>query len=74
MKSMSGEEVARELISVLSVTLSVESHRLLAVMRDRASVNTAAMRVVTIIYPCCHDHLPQSAGRRVPYTSFTRVP
>ena len=50
-KSMSGEEVARELISVLSVRLSVESHRLLAVMRDRASMNTAAMRVVTIMYP-----------------------
>ncbi len=51
MKSMCGEELARELISVLSVTLGVESHRLLAVMRDRASVNTAAMRVVAVMYP-----------------------
>ncbi len=69
MKSMSGEEVARELISVLSVTLSVESHRLLAVMRDRASVNTAAMRVVTIMYPNlldvgCLSHMLNLVGER----------
>ena len=50
-KSTNGEEVAREFISVLSVTLGVESHRLLAVMRDRASVNNAAMRFVTVMYP-----------------------
>lgn len=34
MKSMSGEELAQELISVLSVALGVESHRLLVAMRD----------------------------------------
>ena len=45
---MTGVEIARELISVLSVTLSVESHRLL---RDRASVNNAAMDDVTVMYP-----------------------
>ena len=50
-KSMSGEELAREVISILSGTLGVESHRLLAVMRDRASVNTAAMRVISVMYP-----------------------
>lgn len=51
MKSMCGEELARELISVLSVTLGVESHRLLVAMRDGASVNTAAMRIVAVMYP-----------------------
>lgn len=51
MRSMSGEELARELISVLSVTLGVESHRLLVAMRDGASVNTAAMRIVSVMYP-----------------------
>ena len=69
MKSMSGEEVARELISVMSVTLGVESHRLLAAMRDRASVNTAAMRVVTIMYPDlldigCLSHMLNLVGER----------
>ena len=42
-KSMSGEEVARELINVLSVTFGVQSNLLLAAMRDRASVNNTAM-------------------------------
>ena len=36
---------------MLSVTLGVDSHRLLAAMRDRASVNNAAMNIVTIMYP-----------------------
>lgn len=51
MKSMCGEELARELISVLSATLGVESHSLLAAMRDGASVNGAAMSVVAVMYP-----------------------
>ena len=33
-KSLNGEELARELITVLSIKLSLESHQLLAVMRD----------------------------------------
>ena len=40
-KSMTGEEVARELISVLSVQYGVQSKFLLGAMRDRASVNNA---------------------------------
>ena len=51
MKSMCGDELARELISVLSVTLGVESHSLLGAMRDGASVNCAAIRVLTVMYP-----------------------
>ena len=39
-KSMSGEEVARELINILSVMLGVESH---LSTRDRASMNNAPM-------------------------------
>ena len=50
-KTTSGEEVARELLNILSITLGVESRLLLAAMRDRASVNNAAMRVVSIVYP-----------------------
>ena len=51
LKSVTGEELARELISILSVTLGVESHMLLGVMHDRASVNSAAMRTVRVMYP-----------------------
>ena len=54
-KSMSGEEIVRELINVLSVTLSIRSHLLLATMRDRASVNNLAMRTVKVIYPSILD-------------------
>lgn len=35
-KSMTGEEIARELISMLSVQYSVSSNFLLSAMRDRA--------------------------------------
>ena len=54
-KSVNGEELARELISILSVALGVESSYLLAVMHDRASVNGAAMRTVSIVYPNAVD-------------------
>ena len=46
-----GEEIARELINILSVTLGIQSHLVLAPMRDRASVNNLAMRTVKVIYP-----------------------
>ena len=49
-KSMSGEEIARVLINVLSVGYSVSSTTLLAAMRDRASVNNVAMRTIKVIF------------------------
>ena len=51
MKSLTGEETARELINVLSVSFSIQPHLLLAAMRDGASVNHVAMRTVSIVYP-----------------------
>ena len=50
-KSMSGEEIARELINVLSVNYSIDSSRLLACMRHRASTNSVAVRTLKIVYP-----------------------
>ena len=50
-KSLSGEEIARELISVLSVHYSVDSSQLLACMRDRAASNSVAVRTLKIVYP-----------------------
>ena len=49
-KSLTGEEIARELITV-SVTHSIHPNNLLAVMRDRPSTNAVAMRTLTVIYP-----------------------
>lgn len=54
-KSMTGQEVARELISVLSMTYGVRSELLLAAMRDRASINNLAMQTVSVVYPMLVD-------------------
>ena len=50
-KTMTGEEVARQLISTLSVTHGIESSFILTTMRDGASINGVAMDVVKIVYP-----------------------
>ena len=68
-KSMNGEEVARELIHVLSTILGIQSHLVLAVMRDRASVNNAAMRIVSVVYPKlldvgCFSHTLDHVGEK----------
>ena len=47
-KSMTGEEVARELIVVLSTGFGIGPYKLIASMRDRAG---AAMRTVKVLYP-----------------------
>ena len=49
-KCMTGEEVAQQIITVLSTEMGVPSHLLVAAMRDRASVNSVAMRTVSILY------------------------
>ena len=50
-KSLTGEELARELISVLSVNYGIATQHLLAAMKDRASVNEVAVRTLKIVYP-----------------------
>lgn len=66
-KSLCGEELARELISVLSVTYSIPSNNILGVMRDRASVNNVAMQTLKIVYPLlldigCYSHTIDHVG------------
>ena len=66
-KSMTGEEVARELIVVLSTGLGISPDKLLAAMRDRAAVNGVAMRTVKVLYPnildiACFSHTIDNAG------------
>ena len=58
-----------KLITVLSIKLSLESHQFLAVMRDRASVNCAALNIVKIMYPNlfdvgCLSHMFNLVGER----------
>ncbi len=53
--SMTGDEVARQLIFTLSRELGITSHQLIASMRDRASVNNAAIRTVSVVFPDMFD-------------------
>ena len=54
-KYLTGEEIAHDLIQVLSVNYSITSDHLIAAMRDRASVNSIAMKTVKIVCPKIFD-------------------
>ena len=45
-KSLTGKELARELTSVLSVQYNIGTQQLLAITKDRASVNEVAVRTL----------------------------
>lgn len=49
-KSMTGEEVAQQIIVVLSTELGIPSHFVVPAMHDRASANDVAMRRVRVVY------------------------
>ena len=68
-KPVTGDELARELLAVLSTELGVAKTKLLACMRDRASVNGKAMRSVAVLYPNvmdigCFSHTLNLGGER----------
>ena len=52
-KSLCGDELAREIINILSISYSIHvcPSNLIAVVRDGASVNGSAMRTVKVVYP-----------------------
>ena len=61
-KSLTGEEIARELISTLSTNYGVQPMRLLGAMRDQASTNNVAMQTMKVVYPnlidiSCYSHM-----------------
>ena len=63
-KSITGKKVAREIINILAVPLGIQSHLLIAAMRDGASVNSVAMITLGVIFPHvldfrCFPHFPQ---------------
>ena len=67
-KSITGEEVARQLVTILSNELSISPDKVVGAMRDRASVNNVAMRTISVIFnrlmdmPCFShtiDHVGQ---------------
>ena len=54
-KSLIGEQLARQLIIVLSVQLSVPSELLVAAMRDCVSSNNVARGTLKVVYPSVLD-------------------
>lgn len=54
-KSLTGEEIASELISVLSTAYSIHRNHLIGAMRDRASTNGVAMQTLKVVYPFIVD-------------------
>ena len=66
-KSLPGEEIARELITVLSVGYGIKPNLLLSAMRDGASSNNVAMRTLNVVYPhvfdvACFSHTLDRVG------------
>ena len=69
-KSMTGEEVARQLIATLSTDLSVPANHIVAFMQGRASVNNVDMRTVSILYNSmidigCFSHTLDRVGENM---------
>lgn len=65
-KCLTGEEVARQIIIVLSTELGILSLLVIAAIHDQASVNSVALRTVSIVYtharPCWGAHEDTCAG------------
>ena len=49
-KTMTGEEIAQQIIVILSTEFGISSNLIVAAMRDRASVNDVAMRTIKVDY------------------------
>ena len=67
--SLSGEEIALEIINSLSLEYGVGSEHVLAVMHDCASTNVVAMRTLKVLYPLaqgigCFSHTLDHVGER----------
>ena len=68
-KSMAGEEIARELINTLSAQYSISSNLLMAVMHDRAACNGVALRTLKVVFPAivdvgCFSHTVDLVGEK----------
>ena len=67
--SMTGEEIAREVVSALSVEYSIQAQQVLAMMYDCASTNLVALRTLHVLYPTmlgigCFSHTLNRVGER----------
>lgn len=68
-KSMTGKELARQLILCFSTELGITGDQLIASLHDRASVNNVAKQTLKIIYPNvidigCFSHTLDLVGEK----------
>ena len=68
-KSLSGQELTRELAECLSTTFQLPPDKVIAAARDGAAVNGAALRLLTTFYPSifdviCFSHSLDNVGER----------
>ena len=49
-KTMTGEEIAQQIIVIPSTEFRISSNLIVAAMHDRASVNDVAMRTIKVVY------------------------
>ena len=66
-KSLCGEEIARVVISCLSITYGIGTEHVIGAMRDRASSNNVAMATMKVLYPFivdigCYSHTLDRVG------------
>ena len=80
-KTMTGEEIAREIVHTVCTEYGISGDRLVATMRDRASANGVAMRTIKVLFPHildvgCYSHTLDHIGEHfnVPHLEeFTRL-
>ena len=80
LKSMTGKEIARELINTLSAQYNIGSDLLIAAMHDRAACNMFALRTLTVMFPKladvgCFSHMLDLVGEKftTPHLSSVMV-
>ena len=49
-KTMTGEEIAQQIIVIVSTDFEISSNLIVAAMHDRISVNDVAMRIIKVVY------------------------
>lgn len=69
-KGLTGEEVARQIVSTISTEFGILSSYVIAAARDRASVNDVAMHTISVIYSelvdiGCFCHTLDQVGEHV---------
>lgn len=74
-KSMTGEELAREILGVLCREYSLSAGQVLAAMRDRPSLNNVDIRHIIVMFPClfdigCYSHTLDLVGSKFELPTF----